>query len=175
MSEQEGLDNHQLKWLMGQDSTFLGVFAADQLPTLESVPRPSGLIVNSDPFSKPGTHWLAMYYGADGQDEFFDSYGKPPTAYHSTWDDHLNLGYRFNRTSLQSDTTSVCGHYCVYYLKQKRKGVPLETIVKSFSGPKRVNDRRICHWVCRNPRLLKSFKARAFCQRSVCGRRRCVR
>ena len=169
-SKEGGLDSRQLTWLMGSDDSFLGVFAADQLPFLDSIVRPSGLIVNSDPISKPGTHWLAMYYGADGHDEFFDSYGQSPSSYQKAWIDHLNPGFQYSRKRLQSDDTSVCGHYCVYYLKQKRKGSTLDTIVKPFTGLKRVNDRKICHWVCRNPRLLKSFKARAFCQSSVCGR-----
>jgi hypothetical protein len=37
-----------------------------------------GLIVNTDPHNKPGSHWVAIYGDGDGHTEFFDSYGKPP-------------------------------------------------------------------------------------------------
>lgn len=170
----EGLTDRQLKWLMGRDARFLGVFSSDQLPPLQDVRRPSGLIVNSDPAHKPGTHWLAIHYGKDGKDEFFDSYGKSPTSYVKSWEEHLNPRYRYNRRILQGDETTVCGHYCVFYLKQKNLGRTMESVVKCFPGPKSVNDKKICHWVCRNPQLLKRLKAQDYCQSSVCGRaRRC--
>lgn len=171
-----GLDNNQLVWLVRQDARlrrqFLGVFTADRLPALPEIQprRPCGLIVNSDPANRPGTHWLAIYYGADGQDEFFDSYGESPSTYNRSWPEHMNPGYRYSTKKLQGDDTSVCGHYCVFYLKQKVAGRSLTSIVDYFPGPKRVNDRKICHWVCRSPELLKRRKAQQYCQTSVCGR-----
>ena len=174
MTRKGGLDSRQLRWLVAQDphlrNRFLGVFAADELPLLQDVPRPSGLIVNSDPSHKPGTHWMAIYYGKDGQDEFFDSYGKSPTSYVRAWQNHLNPGYEYSSKILQGDDTTVCGHYCVFYLKQKSLGRTLKEVTDRFPGPKSANDRKICHWVCRNPHLLKRHKAREFCQSSVCGR-----
>jgi hypothetical protein len=169
-----GLDTQQLTWLVRQDpllrDQWAGVFAADQLPDLETVNRPCGLIVNTDPARLPGTHWVALYYGRDGQDEFFDSYGKAPTSYRRDWNRHLNPQYRYNTRALQGDDTTVCGHYCVYYLKGKARGQSLSALLRPFRGPKAVNDRKICHWVCRSPRLLPRYKARGYCQSSVCGR-----
>jgi len=171
---QKGLDSKQLMWLVRQDPTvkFLGVFSADRLPTLERVAsrRPCGLIVNTDPADKPGTHWVAMYYGDDDTDEFFDSYGETVASYNRPWLEHLNPGYTYSTRALQGDKTSVCGHYCVFYLQQKFRGKTLSRILKYFPGPKSVNDRTVCHWVCRSPQLLKLHKAKEYCQSSVCGR-----
>ena len=77
------LTTRDLEVMMMQDpvasSCFLGVFASDQLPSKIST-YPSGLIVNTDPIDKPGQHWVAMYFPNEGE-EFFDSYGFPPSFY----------------------------------------------------------------------------------------------
>jgi hypothetical protein len=39
---------------------FLGAFARDELPP--NPPYPSCFIVNTDPRSQAGGHWLALYY-----------------------------------------------------------------------------------------------------------------
>ena len=54
---------------------FRGVFACDQLPK-QYMPRPSALVINTDPADKPGQHWVAIYITRDGVGEYFDSYGK---------------------------------------------------------------------------------------------------
>ncbi|KAK3704916.1 hypothetical protein QZH41_005383, partial [Actinostola sp. cb2023] len=62
---------------------FLGVFPADRLPTTHR--SGTGLIVNTDPSDRPGTHWVAMYWDNEGRAEFFDSYGQTPQSYHPSW------------------------------------------------------------------------------------------
>lgn len=176
MDPGEGLDDRQLKHLMRTDPTFLGVFPADRLPPLEWTPRPGSMIVNTDPAGRPGEHWVAFRYGVDGHDEFFDSYGKRAKSYASSWEKHLTPGYEHNPRALQGDTTTVCGAYCVYYLHQRRKGRTMSQALAPFGGSKRRNDLKICHWVCRHPRLLGKSRPSQYCQRSVCGReRRCCK
>ena len=58
---------------------FVGVFAADELPTLNTFP--SGFVANTDPSTEPGTHWVAFYFPSREKGEFFDSYGHPPEHY----------------------------------------------------------------------------------------------
>ena len=55
---------------------FVGVFAADELPTLNTFP--CGFVANTDPSTEPGTHWVAFYFPSREKGEFFDSYGHPP-------------------------------------------------------------------------------------------------
>ena len=61
--------------LNGMLSTiWLGVFPADRLPSrITQFPR--GLVANTDPSTKPGMHWVAMYFPDTSTSEFFDSYG----------------------------------------------------------------------------------------------------
>ena len=37
-----------------------GVYPTDKLPIVNKYP--SGLIANTDPHDKPGTHWVATYF-----------------------------------------------------------------------------------------------------------------
>jgi hypothetical protein len=47
---------------------FDGVFSRDRLPD-----KPRLLVCNTDPSSRPGQHWIAIYVGEDGRGEYFDS------------------------------------------------------------------------------------------------------
>ena len=60
-------------------SIFGGVYAADAVPTLETLPQ--GYVVNTDPTGAPGTHWVAMYTEKSGIVETFDSFGKDLNSY----------------------------------------------------------------------------------------------
>ena len=58
---------------------FRGVFAADKLPAAAKK-RVNAYIVNTDPASKPGEHWLAIWTHHTTC-EVFDSYGLPLSTY----------------------------------------------------------------------------------------------
>ena len=59
---------------------FSEVYAADELPkSLDTFP--CGFIANTDPSTKPGTHWVAFYFSSHEKGEFFDSYGYSPEQY----------------------------------------------------------------------------------------------
>ena len=125
----------------------LGVFAADHLPqTLP--PQACGFIVNTDLSSQPGTHWLAFFI-RDKTVECFDSYGQHPGVYNplfSRWiRRHADRVY-INHTRLQSDTSNVCGLYCVYFLRQRLLGHSMPQIVERFSTSNpEANDGHILH------------------------------
>jgi hypothetical protein len=56
---------------------FCRVFPSDKLPRrLDKYP--CGFVANTDPSSKPGTHWVAFYFPSKEKGEFFDSYGQSP-------------------------------------------------------------------------------------------------
>ena len=95
---------------------FCGVFAADQLPKINTFP--CGFVANTDPITEPGTHWVSFYFPSLGKAEFFDSYGHRPEHYGfklydiETW----------NNRKLQSSLSEVCGQYCIFYLYHKSRG-----------------------------------------------------
>ena len=102
---------------------YLGVLAFDQFPfdKLLHTPESSSMlaplffVLNTDPSTEPGTHWLACFFDRHSNtSEFFDSYGHDPTFYQLTFP--ANIHVVSNSLQLQSDNSTVCGQYCVFYL-----------------------------------------------------------
>ena len=71
------MDTLELERAIGQDpwaeEQFSGVYPRDRLP--KTVRYPCAMILNTDPASEPGVHWVAVYFAEDGKGEYFDSYG----------------------------------------------------------------------------------------------------
>ena len=84
---------------------FLGVFALDTIPDLNSLSTPFCFVSNTHPSSKPGEHWVAFFNSTNSL-EFFDSYGLPPSIYGFT----LHPNSQSHQT-LQSLESNVCGQY----------------------------------------------------------------
>lgn len=111
-----------------------GVFAADRIPNVR-INTNYGLIVNTDPHNKPGSHWVAIYGDGDGHTEFFDSYGKPPRENSNVvaqWIDKMAKTVIYNGVQIQSDKSAVCGLYCVLFLRYRLLGYNMEDFVNLF-------------------------------------------
>ena len=131
------MNNHTLELILGKvDSCvrdhFLGVFSADQ-----TINKPSGpkhfVVLHDQPFPKPG-HWQCLYLEKDGnayRGEFFCSFGFPPLAENMKRfiNQYCGKNWIRNRERLQSLDTTVCGHYCVYFLIMRCRGYPLKDVV----------------------------------------------
>ena len=94
---------------------FIGVFAADTLPT--NLSYPCTLIVNTDDSNLPGQHWVAIHIDKKRIGYFFDSYGMTP--YVTNFINFLNKfcdSWKFNSKPLQSINTIVCGQYCCLFV-----------------------------------------------------------
>ena len=95
----------QIERLLKKDlkskTIFKKVCALDQL---EKPTFPSAYVINSDPSSKPGEHWVAVYFDKRGRGEYFDSYGLPPTlvGLDSYMDAYSLSGWIYNRKTLQA-------------------------------------------------------------------------
>ena len=103
---------------------WLGVFARDELPDLTREIPPWCLILNTDHRDKPGPHWLARYAPSARSIELFDSFGYSLSMYSLDFLDPLHSSY-----SLQSPSTSVCGHYCIVYIYLRSHNYSLDQIV----------------------------------------------
>jgi hypothetical protein len=112
----------------------LGVFPADRLPV--TVTRyPCGFIANTDSMNKKGKHWCAFYLDKPGRVEFFDSYGKLPDYYNPNfmmWLKRHSSTTNLTHIQIQSDFSSVCGLYCIFYLRQRLMGQTMKEIVNFF-------------------------------------------
>jgi hypothetical protein len=107
---------------------FQGVSSVDMLPD-----KPRLLICNTDSSSKPGSHWIVIFTDSKGGGEYFDSFGRKPTA---LFEDYMNKScarWIFNTRQLQSIVSSYCGFYCCFYCMFRCRGFDLTRIVKVFT------------------------------------------
>ena len=106
-------------------------------------------MLNSDPSSSPGTHWLACVKAPGSVLEFFDSYGHPPSFYHFSFPSNLSILY--NHDPLQSVYSSVCGHYCIYFLYfrifHKSSLKKISAHLRSSVKTRKLRDRYISNFV----------------------------
>lgn len=101
---------------------FKGVFACDKLPK-NKINKPSCFIINTDPASLPGTHWVAVYFPKRGYADYFDSFGmKPNIKSILKFISHNSVKYNYNSKQLQNIFSPVCGNYCCEYLLHKCQG-----------------------------------------------------
>lgn len=113
------MDGQQLEYCLKTDRytehIFRGIFAADILPK-RIKDLPCGFIANTDPSHKPGEHWVAFYIDANGNAEYFDSYGVQPKLKHfkNFLEQNSISDYHWNSCPLQGPFSSVCGQYCLF-------------------------------------------------------------
>lgn len=117
-----------------------GVYAADEIPRVWS--KPAGIIVNTDEHTRSGEHWVAMYVDRHGRGWYFDSYGLPPII-----PQHINgirrncKFFRHNLKQLQSNTSDVCGQFCIVFLHFMSCGLGMARFHKLFGDDTRRNDK----------------------------------
>ena len=93
----------QIERLLKKDlrtkNIFKKVCALDQL---EKPTFPSAYAINSEPSSKPGEHWVAVYFDKRGRGDYFDNYGLSPTLIGLKFymDAYSLSGWIYNRKTL---------------------------------------------------------------------------
>jgi hypothetical protein len=118
-------------------TTFEGVYASNMLPSFcDTSGSGAAVVANLDPSTRPGSHWVCMYVDEQGRGEYFDSYGLPPPLpeFVAFLGRNAARGWTYNRHELQSLDTTVCGHYCIWFLSERARGKSMEEIVARFSS-----------------------------------------
>jgi hypothetical protein len=127
---------------------FLGVFASDQLLSIEHINYPASLVVNTDPLHKPGSHWIAFHFDSQSHLDYFDSQGMPPSS-----NPNLARFARQNATTitycdkpLQGLYSAACGYYCIAFLALRSRGYTLSDIVSLYWGGRPgIYDELVCN------------------------------
>jgi hypothetical protein len=136
-SDDEGLYSDEIVDIMKKYESFLGVFADDQYNQVASKVKPKSrgsIIVNTDPSTKEGTHWQAIYFDArptgSKSIEFFDSFGRDPTANQLKGikliseklkpDTYLKL--KINKVKQQNVNSANCGYFSCRFLIDRYRG-----------------------------------------------------
>lgn len=119
--------------------SFYGVYPSDQLP--RTVQYPAALVVNTDPHTKPGSHWTAIFINENRELNYFDSYGRPPKSLHMTrFIQRNSRKAKFSKTVLQDVKSTVCGQYCIVFLLFLSRGISMEEFLNIFSNSPIDND-----------------------------------
>jgi len=130
------------RFLRARVRDFDGVFSIDTLPDDARL-----LVCNTDPFNKPGRHWIAIYI-RDGRREFFDSFGRRPNIDFELYMNRHCVSWNFNDRQLQSIISKFCGHYCIYFCIRRGSGIDMRKIVRSFTSDTGLNDVLVHAYVC---------------------------
>lgn len=121
------MNGQQIQDIMGPiSSSFLGVFARDQVPSRHLLPGEC-YIFNTDVAAKEGQHWIAVYAKDADVVEHFDPLGAPPEEA-----DYLRQGFKrvvFLTFPVQHPLAITCGLHCIYFLVQRMQKVTLKTLV----------------------------------------------
>ena len=111
------MNSFQLAQVLTKDpftkGSFAGVYACDQLSSIEINKYPKSFVVNTDPMELPGTHWIAIYFNEQRKGEFFDSYGEHPIHDNKYFLNRNAVEWEHNKIQLQSAFSTVCGQYCI--------------------------------------------------------------
>lgn len=120
---------------------FKGVFASDKLPVIK-FKKPACFIVNTDPSTKPGMHWVAIFLPHRGFAEYFDSFGlRPKLKTILKCLSNNSNGYTYNKKHLQNIFSVVCGNYCCEYLLHRCQGKSRNIFLKKFNSDTSNNDK----------------------------------
>lgn len=126
---------------------FRGVFARDQLKSLDKLPssQPSAFVINCCPLKLPGQHWMALFIHRQ-KAIYFDSFGIPP--FHPDIESFIKKNATkviYNKRLLQDITSDACGFYVMYFIYQKSRGVSLPQLLQPFNTNTQTNDRKLYH------------------------------
>lgn len=133
------MNGQQIARLMRSDkktrALFGGVFSSD-----EEIPSRSRgrliCIVNEDPASQPGIHWIAVE--RDESDLFFDSYGRHPRLTKvAHW---VSPDCAWNQKRLQDSLTTTCGQWCLLFAWIRARNFSLEAFQDLFGSDHLTND-----------------------------------
>jgi len=143
-----GITNKNLEILCKKylNKNFLGVFPSDVSPN--SKRKENSIVFNLSAHDEEGTHFVAVIKHIN-KIIYFDPFGKicnneDIIKYMKKY----NLPIEFNETKIQSDTSSLCGYFCFYFLYncflQKKS---LTFFIKKFSKNLILNDSKLMKYI----------------------------
>lgn len=132
-----GLYSDQIAKMMKGYKGFLGVVAADEVHYLakKSLNHDKfGFVMNKDPASSPGSHWVAVFIDTvdDKAVEYFDSFAEEPDdlllselkKFMQIHKLDIYLKFKVNRVKSQAENSSLCGFHAMKFLMDRFAGKP---------------------------------------------------
>jgi len=122
------ISNYEILDFMKNEPNFIGVFSHDTLPILNNPISTTSLIVNYNNSNEAGSHWVATY-----GTQFYDSFGVIPSDIIQKW---IRTTYKIPKGHIeyvehqqQKIESSLCGFYCMFFIKKRNEGYSYDTIV----------------------------------------------
>ena len=140
------MNTEEINEAMESYAGFLGAYPCDMIP---NIGPNQGVIVNTDPRDKPGTHWVAIYRPTQGPVEYFDSFGLPPLV-PATIDYMSRIaprGWTYSISNLQHDVSDSCGHHCLNFMKHRLLELPRSHILTHLTPDRLKNDYIVKHGI----------------------------
>ena len=105
---------------------FRGIYSKDVLP--DRIKRNEVGIINLDSQIGPGTHWVAYRNNKNGS-QYFDSFGliMPNEVMKYLMISGKQIFY--SGDEIQERDSVLCGYWCLYYLLERQKGVPILNVI----------------------------------------------
>jgi hypothetical protein len=133
--------------------TFGGVYPSDFLPLRKR--HYSSFVVNLDPHTLSGSHWVSIHFKDDDSAYYFDSYGRAPSNKNILNFLTCNANRIFyNKVCFQDYATTSCGKFCLYFLFCLARGFSLKDLDTSDKGKNELFIRQF---------FIKNFKRRKRC------------
>ena len=133
---------------------------------------PLMIIQNTDKAGDSGKHWLAWFILSSKSTEYFDSYGNPCLKYKYVEKPVENIT-KENCLPLQSDTSYLCGAYCVFYLYFRALGYSYEKIINNFTNDKLQNDYKIHTFMKCIPEITQNYHNANYILKQNCQSNTC--
>jgi len=132
-----------LNWNVHTRSVFGGVFARDRASITKKKEKNVAFIVNTDPSTKSGEHWVAFYFTPE-EVFYFDSYGNPPQhkRFATLMKKRKKASFFHQRLQGSGET---CGEYCLYFILAMQGHANM----KVFGNELNSNDRYVKKFVHR--------------------------
>jgi len=121
-------------------SKFYGIFGQKHLPQYK-ISEETVIIVNTH------LHWCVIYLPRDGNIEYFDPLGRPPTPQVKDFIRLQQRPYVFNHTRVQGPYSVACGSFCIFYVTLRLYGIRMMTITRTFSRSYKMNDHIVKRFV----------------------------
>ena len=135
---------------LSNEPHFIGVYSADEILSISIKGFPVSLIVNLEPKSNKGSHWVCIWIGKTSI-EIFDSLGFDPKSWRFfplhlfQFLSRFKHSHKFKISPVcQSVLSHYCGLFCIYFICKR----PFDTFENCCSSIKSANFNRSFRKAC---------------------------
>jgi len=124
------MDSNEIEDILGYDKCFIGCYASNQLPSIQS-PFPKSLIINTAPSNTVGEHWVAMVLYKK-KCFYFDSFGLPIINNDILYFLRKYKKVTYTNVCIQSTYSDYCGKFCIAFIKNVRNRHSYDSFIDQF-------------------------------------------